>query len=204
MIVTVQCSKHFETFSVVHGALVFEEELEGPILNCNPQLTLPISASLRVSVVSNELPIRTLGRKFRMAEIILQDAREVQEGFSVSDGRQLEGLHLTQHRNGRWRRSNVDDHRFIIQPTLSQTGSRNLHTRKTGKKSRRACTRSQTRNGYCRPWIETRGGNCGARDRYRRSSRSQRNPRREARNRDGDAGRVIDRSRRPGGHSQIG
>jgi hypothetical protein len=44
----IQCGKHLETATIVDVALVLEEEMEGPILDSQTELTIPDATSLKV------------------------------------------------------------------------------------------------------------------------------------------------------------
>ncbi len=50
----IQHSKHFEAFPVVHQPLIFEEEMQGTVLNCHPDLTFPVGSGFHIPGVGDE------------------------------------------------------------------------------------------------------------------------------------------------------
>jgi hypothetical protein len=55
----IQQTNHLEAFSIIHQPLIFEEETQGLVMNCHPDLTLPmVLASAFLELVTRALSKR--------------------------------------------------------------------------------------------------------------------------------------------------
>ncbi len=79
------CSDRLETTTVVDGALVLQEETEGPILDGQAELTLPEATSFEVGGGCDKLTVRAAGGKFRLAKVEPNNSQFVELGLGVLD-----------------------------------------------------------------------------------------------------------------------